>query len=108
MNESQDYEIEVRANLDELREFVREIKLMPREVGSGECTYLVSLLEHGERDEPWRVEFIRGQGYFVKSEGGKEHFETFQALLSKYSPKYRQVFGTKISESLNRLTQKSS
>ena len=104
-NEFKDYEIEVEANLRELGEFVKEIKLLPRELRTGKCTYSITLLEGGP---PILVDFICGRGYFVKQpeEQGDEqeaHFETFQALLSEYSPKYREVFAQRISSRLNSL-----
>ena len=94
---TEDYEIEVEANLRELNGLVQTIKLLPRQVGSGMCTYEVNLLEG---KEPLRVDFIRGRGYFV---GNNQHFETFQALLSRLSPKYREAFGRRISEELQSL-----
>jgi hypothetical protein len=91
-----DYLLEVKCNLSELKDFVKHIALEdPVQESDNACVYKVVLLE----GTLLRVEFVRGRGYFVQ-EPGKQHFETFQALLSTRSPEYRRVFAERVSRQL--------
>jgi len=91
-----EFEKEVEWNVIELREggYVTSIDIVER-FGTSKVRYRIKLLEE---QTIVMVDFERGLGYFVKESG--EHFETMQALLSKLSPSYREVFAANVSRLL--------
>lgn len=96
-----EYEKEIDANVREVQDYVKSIKIINRTPGSGQCTYSLTLLDRSPSDEQeLLVDFKKGLGYFVTNDGNK-HFETFQALLSHYSPEYRRRFVENISKGLS-------